>query len=107
MYGGRLHLHDVITCYLDLDCGLVSFQKNDEFLGLIFHSFVRSDELFLVGFPHLSKILLSDEFLIRYDSHNTRISDTGTAFKLDKRAKENPFLPHICVKNTEVKELFN
>ncbi|XP_063688822.1 heterogeneous nuclear ribonucleoprotein U-like protein 1 isoform X1 [Bolinopsis microptera] len=58
VYGGRLHLHDVITCYLDLDCGLVSFQKNDEFLG--------------------------------------------TAFKLDKRAKESPFLPHICVKNTEV-----
>ena len=30
---------------------------------------------------------------------------SGTAFKLDKRAKENPFLPHICVKNTEVKIL--
>lgn len=77
VYGGRLHIHDIIICYLDLDSGLVSFQKNDEFLG---------ECLLLISLYHLT---LTQPF-------------SGMAYKLDKRSKESPFFPHICVKNTEV-----
>ena len=51
VYGGRVHLHDIITCYLDLDSGLVSFQKNDEFLGTAYKLDKRSkDSAYL---PHI------------------------------------------------------